>query len=176
LAGYTIGVRIIIFALLPSWGLSNAAATMVGQNLGAGKPERAEQAVWRAGFYNLVFLGTAGALFVGFAEPIIGAFTRDEQVVPYGVACLRTVSLGFVFYAYGMVLSQAFNGAGDVWTPTFVNLFCFWLWELPVAYTLAHTLGWGPQGIFVAIAIASSTYAVVSVLLFRRGRWKLKRV
>jgi putative MATE family efflux protein len=176
LAGYTIGVRIVIFALLPSWGLSNAAATMVGQNLGAGKPERAEQAVWRAGFYNLLFLGTAGAIFVVFAGPIIGAFTRDAQVLPYGVACLRTVSLGFVFYAYGMVLSQAFNGAGDVWTPTFVNLVCFWLWELPVAYVLAHTLGWGPQGVFAAIAIASSTYAVVSALLFRRGRWKLKRV
>jgi putative MATE family efflux protein len=176
LAGYTIGVRIILFALLPSWGLSNAAATMVGQNLGAGKPERAEQAVWRAGFYNMVFLGVVGAVFVLFAEPLIGAFTRDAQVVPHGVSCLRTVSLGFLFYAYGMVLSQAFNGAGDVWTPTFINLFCFWLWELPLAYTLAHVFGWGPRGVFAAIAIASSTYAVVGALLFRRGRWKLKKV
>ena len=176
LAGYTIGVRIIIFALLPSWGLGNAAATMVGQNLGAGKPERAEQAVWRAGFYNMVFLGVVGAVFVVFAEPLIGAFTQDVQVVSHGVSCLRTVSLGFLFYAYGMVLSQAFNGAGDVWTPTFINLFCFWFWELPLAYALAHGFGWGPQGVFAAIAIASSTYAVVGALLFSRGRWKLKQV
>ena len=176
LAGYTIGVRIIIFALLPSWGLGNAAATMVGQNLGAGKPERAEQAVWRAGFYNMVFLGVVGAVFVVFAESLIGAFTQDVQVVSHGVSCLRTVSLGFLFYAYGMVLSQAFNGAGDVWTPTFINLFCFWFWELPLAYVLAHGFGWGPQGVFAAIAIASSTYAVVGALLFSRGRWKLKQV
>ena len=171
MAGYTIGVRIIIFALLPSWGLSNAAAAMVGQNLGAGKPERAEQAVWRVGFYNMVFLGVVGALFVLFAEPLIGTFTRDVQVLPYGVSCLRTVSLGFLFYAYGMVLSQAFNGAGDVWTPTFINLFCFWLWELPLAYTLAHVFRWGPRGVFAAIAIA-----VVGAVLFKRGRWKLKKV
>ncbi len=176
LAGYTIGVRIILFALLPSWGLSNAAATMVGQNLGAGKPERAEQAVWRAGFYNMVFLGSVGMMFAVFAEQLVGAFTRDPAVLPHGVSCLRTVSLGFLFYAYGMVLSQAFNGAGDVWTPTFINLGCFWLWELPLAYTLAHLLRWGPRGVFTAIAVASSTYAIVGALLFRRGRWKLKRL
>lgn len=176
LAGYTIAIRIVIFALLPSWGLSNAAATLVGQNLGAGKPDRAEQAVWKAGFYNMIFLGVLGSLFVLFAEAIIGAFTRDPEVMPYGVRCLRTVSLGFLFYAYGMVMSQAFNGAGAVWTPTFINLFCFWLWQLPLAYALAHTLGWGPQGVFTAITIAWSTYAVVSATLFKRGRWKLKKV
>jgi putative MATE family efflux protein len=176
LAGYTIAIRIVIFALLPSWGLSNAAATMVGQNLGAGKPERAEQAVWRAGLYNMVFLGLVGAVFVLFAEPLIGAFTQDAQVAPYGVHCLRTVSLGFLFYAYGMVLSQAFNGAGDVWTPTCINLFCYWLWLLPLAHGLAHRLRWGPAGVFTAITIAWSTYAVVSAAVFRRGRWKLKRV
>jgi putative MATE family efflux protein len=176
LAGYTIAIRIIIFALLPSWGLANAAATMVGQNLGAGKADRAEQAVWRAGFYNLLFLGGLGTLFVLFAEPLIGAFTGDLQVLPYGVSCLRTVSLGFFFYSYGMVLNQAFNGAGDVWTPTWINLFCFWLWELPLAYALAQGLGWGPRGVFAAIAIASSTYAVVGAAVFRRGRWKSKRV
>lgn len=176
LAGYTIAIRIVIFALLPSWGLSNAAATLVGQNLGAGKPERAEEAVWKAGFYNLVFLGVLGAMFVIFAEPLIGAFTQDPRVLPYGVSCLRTVSLGFLFYAYGMVMGQAFNGAGAVWTPTFINLFCFWLWQLPLAYGLSHTLGWGPRGVFTAITIAWSTYAVVSAVIFKRGRWKLKKV
>jgi len=176
LAGYTIAIRIIIFALLPSWGLSNAAATLVGQNLGAGKPERAEQAVWKAGFYNMIFLGGIGLVFVLFAESIISAFTQDPQVVPFGVACLRTVSLGFLFYAYGMVMSQAFNGAGAVWTPTFINLFCFWLWQLPLAYVLAHSFGYGPRGLFAAITIAWSTYAVVSAAFFKRGRWKLKKV
>jgi putative MATE family efflux protein len=176
LAGYTIAIRLIIFALLPSWGLSNAAATLVGQNLGAGKPERAEQAVWKAGFYNMMFLGVIGAGFVLFAELLIGAFTQDVQVVPYGVSCLRTVSFGFVFYAYGMVMSQAFNGAGAVWTPTFINLFCFWFWQLPLAYTLAHLFRLGPGGLFAAITIAWSTYAVVSAVIFKRGGWKLKKV
>jgi putative MATE family efflux protein len=176
LAGYTIGIRIIIFALLPSWGLSNAAATLVGQNLGAGKPDRAERAVWQAGFYNMVFLGVIGLLFVLFAEPVIMSFTQEQQVVEYGVGCLRTVSFGFLFYAYGMVLSQAFNGAGAVWTPTFINLFCFWAFQLPLAYTLAHLLHWGPAGVFTAITIAWSTYAVVSATIFKRGRWKLKKV
>ncbi|HEU0008672.1 MAG TPA: MATE family efflux transporter [Verrucomicrobiae bacterium] len=177
LAGYTIAIRIILFALLPSWGLSCAAATLVGQNLGAGKPERAEQAVWRAGLYNMVFLGVIGLGFVLFAGPIILAFSRgDLQVTPYGVGCLRTVSLGFLFYAYGMVLSQAFNGAGDVWTPTVINLFCFWLWQLPLAWTLAHGLERGPGGVFAAITIAWSTYAVVGAVMFKRGRWKLKKV
>lgn len=176
LAGYTIAIRIVIFALLPSWGLSSAAATLVGQNLGAGKPERAEQAVWRVGFCNVIFLGGIGTVFVVFAELLIGAFTQDAQVVPHGVNCLRTVSLGFLFYAYGMVLGQAFNGAGAVWTPTFINLFCFWLWELPLAYVLAHQFHRGPSGVFAAITIAWSTYAVVSAVIFRRGRWKLKKV
>jgi len=176
LAGYTIAIRIIIFALLPSWGLSNAAATLVGQNLGAGKPERAEQAVWKAGFYNMMFLGVIGAAFVLCAEIFIGAFTQDFQVVPYGVSCLRTVSLGFLFYAYGMVLSQAFNGAGAVWTPTLINLFCFWLWQLPLAHVLAHLFRRGPGGVFTAMAIAWSTYAVVGAVIFKRGRWKLKKI
>src|SRR5262245_55424990 len=176
LAGYTIAIRVIIFALLPSWGLSNAAATLVGQNLGAGKPDRAEQAVWRAGFYNMLFLGVIGAGFVLFAGPLISAFTQDVHVLPYGVSCLRTVSLGFLFYAYGMVMSQAFNGAGAVWTPTFINLLCFWLWQLPLAYALAHISGRGPRGLFAAITIAWSTYAVVSAVIFKRGRWKLQKV
>lgn len=176
LAGYTIGIRIIIFALLPSVGLSNAAATLVGQNLGAGKPDRAERAAWRAAYFNMWFLGAVGLTFVLFPGPIVRAFTGDPAVIPYGVACLRTISFGFVFYAYGMVLTAAFNGAGDTTTPTLINLFCFWLWEIPIAWLLARRLGWGPTGVFAAVMIAFSTLAVVSGVLFKRGRWKQRRV
>lgn len=176
LAGYTVGIRIVLFALLPSWGLSNAAATMVGQGLGAGKPERAERAVWKAGFYNLCFLGMVGLAFVLFAGPIVSAFTWDPEVHRYGVLCLRVVASGFLFYAYGMVLTQSFNGAGDTWTPTVINLFVFWLFEIPLAYALAVWLDWGPVGVFTAITIAFSVLAVVSALIFRRGRWKTRRV
>ena len=168
LAGYTIGVRVILFALLPSWGMSNAAATLVGQNLGARSPERAERSVWLAGFYNMCFLGGVGLL--------IHLFTSDESVAPFAVDCLRVVSCGFLFYAYGMVLTQAFNGAGDTLTPTLLNLTCFWLWEIPMAYLLAVHFGFGPRGVFVAITIAFSTLALVSGLVFRRGRWKLQQV
>jgi putative MATE family efflux protein len=175
-AGYTIGMRIIVFALLPSWGLGNAAATMVGQNLGAQKPERAERSVWIAAFYNMGFLGAVGVVFVIFAEPIIRLFTQDPRIIPYGVACLRFVSYGFLFYANGMVMSQAFNGAGDTFTPTMMNLFCFWLWEIPLAYTLAYRLEFGPRGVFAAITVAFSTLAVVGILLFRRGNWKKRKV
>ncbi|MDQ5870584.1 MAG: MATE family efflux transporter [Acidobacteriota bacterium] len=176
LAGYTIGIRIIVFALLPSWGMSNAAATMVGQSLGAGKPDRAERSVWIAGFYNMLFLGAVGLVFVVFAPQLISLFTDDPAVVPWGTACLRYVSFGFLFYAWGMVITQAFNGAGDTWTPTWLNLFCFWLWEIPLAYVLAKVLGFGPKGVFLAITVAFSTLAVASAALFRRGKWKLKKV
>lgn len=176
LAGYVVGIRVIIFALLPSWGMSNAAATMVGQALGAGKPDRAERAVWKAGFYNLLFLGSIGLIFVVFARQIIGLFTHDPNVVPYGVDCLRIVAYGFLFYAYGMVLTQSFNGAGATWTPTIINLFVFWLWELPLAYVLAKVVGLGPRGVFLAITIAFSTLAIVSGLVFRQGKWKGKVV
>ena len=176
LAGYTIGIRIIVFALLPSWGMANAAATMVGQSLGAGKPDRAERSVWIAGFYNMIFLGVVGLAFVIGAPFLVSLFTSDPAIVPYGVACLRYVSYGFLFYAYGMVLTQAFNGAGDTWTPTWLNLFVFWLWEIPLAYLLARVLGWGPRGVFLAITVAFSTLAVASAAVFRRGRWKLKKV
>jgi putative MATE family efflux protein len=176
LAGYTIGIRIIVFALLPSWGMANAAATMVGQSLGARKPERAERSVWIAGFYNMIFLGAVGLAFVLAAPLLIRLFTSDAAVFPYGFACLRLVSSGFLFYAYGMVLTQAFNGAGDTWTPTWLNLYCFWLWEIPLAYVLARVEGLGPRGVFIAITIAFSTLALASAALFRRGRWKLKKV
>jgi Na+-driven multidrug efflux pump len=175
-AGYTIGIRIIVFALLPSWGLSNAAATMVGQGLGAGKPERAERAVWIAGFYNMLFLGTVGLVFVLLADPIVRLFTIDPTVGPLAAGCLRIVSYGFLFYAWGMVFTQSFNGAGDTWTPTWLNFCCFWLWEIPLAWALAVHFGLGPRGVFLAITIAFSTLALVSALLFRRGRWKLRNV
>jgi putative MATE family efflux protein len=179
LAGNTIGLRIVMFALLPSWGMSNAAATMVGQALGAGKPERAERAVWRASFYNMCFLGAVGLLFVIFAEQIVGVFTQaaaGEEVQRYGSEALRIIACGFLFYACGMVLTQSFNGAGDTWTPTIINLFVFWLWEIPLAYFLAVEIGLGPRGVFYAIAIAFSTLAVVSAYIFRKGRWKTRVV
>jgi putative MATE family efflux protein len=176
LAGYTIGIRIIVFAILPSWGMSNAAATMVGQSLGAKKPDRAERSVWIAGLYNMIFLGVVGATFVAFARPLIGLFTADPAVLPYGTDCLRFVSYGFLFYAFGLVFTQAFNGAGDTWTPTLINLFCFWLWEIPLAWLLSHNAGMGPRGAFLAIMVAFSTLAVVSGALFKRGRWKEKKV
>ncbi|MBK6486759.1 MAG: MATE family efflux transporter [Gemmatimonadetes bacterium] len=176
LAGYTIAMRIIMFALLPSWGMSNAAATMVGQALGAGKPDRAERAVWIAGRYNFVFLGVVGLAFVTLAPQIVSLFTADAGVAGYAIDCLRLVAMGFVFYAYGMVLTQAFNGAGDTWTPTLINLACFWAFEIPLAWFLAFTVGMGPHGVFVAITVAYTSIAVVSAVLFRRGRWKLKHV
>lgn len=175
-AGYIVGIRVILFALLPSWGMSNAAATMVGQALGARKPDRAERAVWKAGFYNMIFLGIIGLFFILFAGPIVRIFTSDPRVVPYGVECLRIISYGFLFYAYGMVLGQSFNGAGDTWTPTIINLFVFWLWELPLAYLLAMHFGMGPRGVFIAITISFSTLAIVSAIVFRRGRWKTRVV
>ena len=171
-AGYTFGIRIILFALLPSVGLANAAATMVGQALGARNPERAERAVWKAGFYNMIFLGIVGLVFIFLAPQIIGLYTDVPEVARYGIDCLRIVAYGFLFYAYGMVLTQSFNGAGDTRTPTIINLFVFWLWEIPLAYVFSSVLGMGPQGVFIAITVAFSTLAVVSAIVFRRGHWK----
>jgi MATE family, multidrug efflux pump len=176
LAGYTIAIRILIFVILPSWGLSNAAATLVGQNLGAKQPERAEQSVWRTGLYNMIFLGSVGVLFIFFAEPIIRLFTNDPAVVPLAVACLRILSYGNIGYAYGMVMLQAFNGAGDTITPTIVNFFGFWLTELPLAYVLAVPLGFRTHGAYYAIVIAEGAIAAAGVLLFRRGRWKRQQI
>lgn len=176
LAGYAVGIRLIIFALLPSWGMSNAAATMVGQNLGAGKPGRAERSVWIAGFYNMIFLGLIGLVFVVFAPWIVAFFTTEPEPLRWGILCLRIVSCGFLFYAYGMVLTQSFNGAGDPWTPTWINLGCFWLFELPFAWFAAYSLGWGPNGVFVAMTVSFSALALVSAYYFRRGGWKGKTV
>ena len=176
LAGYTIGIRVIIFALLPAFGISNAAATMVGQNLGAQRPDRAERAVWTAALYNMIFLGVVGAIFLAAAPQIAGMFTSDPGVQGFAVSCLRIVSLGFLFYASGMVLTSAFNGAGDTWTPTWINLGVFWLFEIPVAWALATQTPLGPRGVFWALTIAYSGLAIVSAILFRRGRWKERRV
>src|SRR5246127_2604471 len=176
LAGYTIAIRIVIFVILPSWGMSNAAATLVGQNLGAGKPDRAEAAVWRTGLYNVLFLGAVGVFFVLFAEPVVRLFIRDPEVVPLGAACLRIVSYGNLGYAYFMVMMQAFNGAGDTITPTIVNFFGFWLLEIPLAYVLAKPLGMKSNGVFFSIAIAESAMAAASAILFKQGKWKTKKI
>jgi len=176
LAGYTIALRVVVVALLPAWGLSNAVATLVGQNLGARKPERAERSVWIAGLYNMVFLLGVMALFLWKAEPIVALFSADPEVQRMGALCLRVVSYGYAFYAWGMVLVQAFNGAGDTVTPTWINLFCYWLLQIPVALVLARGLGYGPLGVFLAITVAESVIAVVGLVVFRRGAWKRKEV
>jgi putative MATE family efflux protein len=175
-AGYTIGMRVVLFAALPACGLANAAATMVGQSLGGGKPERAERAAWVAGLYNAALLGGVGIFFFVWAPVISGWFTAEAAVQAYAVACLRTVSCGFPLYAFGLVLTQAFNGAGDTWTPTLINCFVFWAFEIPAAYALSLVPVLGPHGVFLAITLAFTALAVVSAVLFRRGRWKLKRV
>src|SRR3989442_2514318 len=176
LAGYTIAIRILIFVLMPSWGLSNAAATLVGQNLGAKQPERAETSVWRTGLYNMIFLGVIGLFFVIFAEPVIRLFTSDPLVVPLAITCLRILSYGNIGYAYGMVMLQAFNGAGDTVTPTIVHFFGFWLLEIPLAYLLAITAGMHSNGVFWSIVVAEGSIAAVSIVLFKRGRWKVQQI
>lgn len=175
-AGYTIAIRIVIFAILPSWGLSNAAATMVGQALGAKLPERAERAVWIAAKFNAIFLGSVGLLFVVAAPQIVALFTSEAAVSAYAVSALRIIASGFLFFAFGMVLTQSFNGAGDTWTPTWINLVCFWLFEIPLAWLLALKLEWGPAGVFWAVSISYATMATVSAMLFRRGTWKTAQV
>jgi putative MATE family efflux protein len=176
LAGYTIAIRIIVFLILPSWGLSNAAATLVGQNLGAKKPERAEQAVWRTGFYNMLFLGSMGVFFVIMAEPIARLFTQDPAVIPLAATCLRIISYGNIGYAYGMVMLQAFNGAGDTVTPTIVNFFGFWLFEIPLAYWLAIPMRLRSNGVYIAIVVAEAAIAAASAVLFKRGKWKMQKI
>lgn len=176
LAGYTIAFRTMMFALMPAWGLGNAAATMVGQALGAKKPDRAESAVWTAARYNSIVLGIVGAIFLVLAPAIVAIYTHDPAVAPYATNCLRIVSAGFVFFGYGMVLTQAFNGAGDTWTPTWMNLGCFWVWQIPLAWLLAIHLQMGPQGVFIAMTVAFSTLALVGSVMFRRGGWKTRQV
>jgi len=176
LAGYTIAIRILIFVIMPSWGLSNAAATLVGQNLGARQPERAQISVWRTGFYNMLFLGGVGISFLIYATPVIRLFTNDPEVVPLAASCLRILSYGNIGYAYGMVMLQAFNGAGDTVTPTIVNFFGFWLLEIPLAYFLALRAGWQAKGVYISIVVAECSIALAGVLLFRRGKWKGRQI
>ena len=176
LAAYTISIRILVFFILPAWGLSGAAATLVGQSLGAGQPERAERAVWKTGFYNMLVMGGVGVFFVLFPGPVVRLFTHDPAIVSLAAACLRIVSIGNIGYAYEMVMMQAFNGAGDTLTPTIVNTFGFIVFEIPFAYTLALPLGMRSHGVFWAITVSESAIAVAMVLLFRRGRWKEKKI
>jgi putative MATE family efflux protein len=176
LAGYTIAFRIIIFALLPSAGLANAAATLVGQNLGARQPERAARSVWIAAAFNAGFLTLVGLCLLAFAPSLIHLFSTQESVAGFGVGCLRIVSLGFGFYGVGMVMTQALNGAGDTRAPTLINFGCFWVLELPLAWGLSHTAGMGARGAFLALLTAFCTVAVAGTLVFRTGRWKLRHV
>jgi len=176
IAGYTIAIRIVIFLLLPAWGLSNAAATLVGQNLGAKHPERAERSVWITGYINMIFMGIMGSILVIFPEFWINLFIEDPTVVANGTLALRIISLGFIFYALGMVLMQGFNGSGDTMTPTKINVFSFWLFEIPLAYFLAIVLKMGLTGACIAVVCAESLLALIALFLFRKGKWKLREV
>lgn len=171
-AGYTIAIRIIVFTILPAWGMANAAATLVGQNLGAKQPEQAEKSAWRAAFYNMCFLLMVGIIFFIFAPNFIALFNPKPEVVKVGVQCLQILCLGYLFYGHGMVIAQALNGAGDTKSPTYINLICFWAIEIPLAYFLAKTMNFGPLGVFLSIAISESILAILAILVFRRGKWK----
>jgi putative MATE family efflux protein len=175
-AGYTVAIRIVVFFVLPSWGLSNAAATLVGQNLGARNPDRAAQAVWRTGFYNMLFLGSIGVFFIVYATPVVRLFVDDPAVIPIAAVALRTFACGNIGYAYGMVMLQAFNGAGDTLTPTFVNFFGFWVLELPMAWVLANWFGWRSEGAFLSVVIAECSMAAAGIVLFKQGRWKRQQI
>ncbi len=176
LAGYTVAIRILIFIILPSWGLSNAAATLVGQNLGAKHPDRAEKSVWRTGLYNVIFLGSIGVFFIFFATPAVKLFIQDPAVVPIAATALRILSYGNIGYAYAMVMLQAFNGAGDTITPTIVNFFGFWMFQIPLAWWLSFRVGMHEHGVFLAIVLSECSIAAASMLLFRRGRWKQQKI
>jgi putative MATE family efflux protein len=175
-AGYTVAIRIVIFSILPSWGLGSAAATLVGQNLGARHPDRAEQAVWRAGFFNMIFLGMLSLLFQFFAPQLVRIFSSDPAVIAIAANCLRFISICYVLFAYGAVIVQAFNGAGDTFTPTLINLFCYWIVQLPAAFLLSRRFGLGPNGIFLAILMAEILVGTIAIFVFRLGRWKKKVV
>ena len=175
-AGYGLGIRIFMFVLMPSWGLSNAAATMVGQNLGAGHPERSEQAVYRTGYYNMFYMLSLSAVFLCFAPQLTGFFTSDPDVLPVAVTLLRVLSIGNIFYAWGMVIVQAFNGSGDTVTPSIINFFCYWMFQSPLAWIFATRIGLGPKGVFGSIPMAEAAMTIAAITLFRRGSWKSKKI
>lgn len=175
-AGYITAIRICIFTILPAWGLANAAATLVGQNLGAGQPDRAEKSVWRSAFLTLLFFALVSVVFFFFGELLMRIFTSDEVAVKAGTLCLRSLSLSYIFFAYGMIIVQAFNGAGDTTTPTIINLAIYWALQIPLAYLLAKYLKMGPLGVYVAIGVAETVLAAVAIIIFKRGRWKLVKV
>jgi putative MATE family efflux protein len=175
-AGYQIAIRIVMFFLLPAWGMSNAAATLVGQNLGAKKPERAELSVIRTAKYNAVFMGVVSIFFMVFSRAIVSFFTEDEAVISYAVDALRIISSGYLFYGIGMVMANAFNGAGDTRTPTIINLFGFWFFQIPLAYLLAKTFEMGPLGVFIAIPVAETAITVAAYIFFKKGKWKTKKI
>jgi len=172
LAGYTIAIRVMTFSLMPSWGMSNAAATLVGQNLGANQPNRAEISVWKTGKYNAIFMFLISLIYLCFAKDIIMFFNTTPKVVENGTLCLQIIAAGYVFYAYGMVLTQAFNGAGDTKTPTKINFLIFWVFQLPLAYLIAITFNYGAIGVFIAIAVAEILLTIISYILFKKGKWK----
>ncbi|WP_228237447.1 MATE family efflux transporter [Allomuricauda sp. M10] len=176
LAGYTIAIRVMMFTLMPSWGMSNAAATLVGQNLGAKQPDRAEISVWKTGKYNAIFMGTVSLVYLIFAKQIISWFNTTPDVVKNGSLCLQVIAAGYIFYAYGMVVSQAFNGAGDTKTPTKINLISFWMFQLPLAYIAALVLEWGAMGVFLAITLAEVVLAILAIVWFKKGNWKQVQV
>ena len=176
LAGYTIAIRVMMFTLMPAWGMSNAAATLVGQNLGAKKPDRAEQSVWKTGKYSAVFMGIVSVIYLLFAPQIVGLFSQETEVVKNGALCLRIIAAGYIFYGYGMVVINAFNGAGDTKTPTWINFICFWLFQLPFAYLMALTFDFGPLGVFLAITLAEVLIVVLGIVWFKKGYWKSVKV
>lgn len=176
LAGYTIAIRVIMFTMMPAWGLSNAAATLVGQNLGANQPERAETSVWKTAKYNAFFMVAVSVIYLLFAKTIIGWFSVDPEVLKYGALSLQIVTIAYFLFAYGMTVTMAFNGAGDTKTPTIINFFCFWVFQLPFAYFTSLVLDWGPIGVFVAIALAESLIAVIAIVWFKKGKWKMIKV
>jgi Na+-driven multidrug efflux pump len=162
--------------MMPAWGMSNAAATLVGQNLGAEKPDRAEASVWKTGKYNAIFLASVAILYFIFAKPIIQIFNSDPEVVQYGSQALIIITAGYVFYGYGMVIIQSFNGAGDTKTPTWINFICFWLFQLPLAYLTALYFDWGPVGVYWSITLAEVMIAIIGIYWFRKGHWKSVKV
>ena len=176
LAGYTIAIRVMMFTMMPAWGLSNAAATLVGQNLGANQPERAETSVWKTAKYNAFFMVAVSVIYLLFADAIISWFSVEPEVLEYGALSLRIVTVAYFLYAYGMTVTMAFNGAGDTKTPTIINFFCFWIFQLPFAYVTSLVFDWGPVGVFLAIASAESLIAIIAIIWFKKGKWKTIKV